>query len=410
MSFKPPILGNEPRSVARRRTLCAGAAALCCGSTVLIGCESFQSDPKQEARLAWDAQRAALKYEQASADLYRGRVGDAIHLAGEAVTLSPTQPAHGELLARAYIAHGDHNAARRVLETLRESHPQFAAAAYLLGTIFERQRDWDRAVDAFRQAVALEPDVLEHLLAFAQAVAQRGDAIEAMRILRDQLERFGSDAAYHLARAELAREAGELAAACDSYGRALALGIDDPPTRRSLALCLHWLGRHREALLQLEPLVLDQPSPDQFIMSAYAASLLATRQFRHAADWLQRFTTQRPTAGSLWLLLARTHEILHERDDAIAAARRATSFLPDSAEAHVVLAALLLADRNPREAERVIRLALALDDSKVEALLVHGRVYERLGDRAAAGESYRLALQLDPEHALATQLLSRLTE
>ena len=150
MMLAPPIVAHERPFVARRRKLCAGAVALCCGSAVLIGCESFQSDPKQEARLAWDAQRAALKYEQANADLYRGRVGDAIHLAGEAVALSPTQPAHGELLARAYIAHGDHNAARRVLETLRESHPEFAEAAYLLGTIFERQRDWDGAVDASR--------------------------------------------------------------------------------------------------------------------------------------------------------------------------------------------------------------------------------------------------------------------
>ena len=376
---------------------------------VWIGCESPGPGYKEQARTAWDTQRAALKYELASTELKQGRADKALSLAREAVGLSPQQPGHAELLARVYIALGDFNTARNILHNIQIEHPDSGSAAYLLGTIYEREQDWERAIEAYTWAVDVCPYNLDYRIALAQVTAQAGSSTVATSILTENSEQFTSDPKYHLAYADLCQQTSNLAEACAAYRRVLLLGYDDPEVRASLGLCLYWSGRTREALEILEPLVKQIEQPESAVMCAYAGCLLMRGEASRAADWLVRFTGQRSDVAESWLLLAQARSALGDSNGAVAAAGRAVRLSPRSPEVLSMAATAYLAAGEISVAEQSVQQALEIDPDNLTALLIHGRLCEQRGDAQAAAVAYRAAWNLEPSDFIAG-LLARLEE
>lgn len=395
-------------SVVRGRSAARLAAAAAI-TLALLGCQSPGPTDKEQARQAWDDHRAALKYELASAELRQGRVDKALPLACEAVGLSPQQPAHVELLARTYMAKGDFRAARNVLRSLQTAHPDSAPAAYLLGTIYERERRWDLAIESYTRAVQASPDDLDYRIALAQAVAETSDSDKALGLLEEVYGQFASEPRYHLACAELCRCGGHVEKACAAYRCVLRLGVDDTAVRSSLGLCLYWAGRPEEAIDYLGPLVRESPEPEPAVMCAYAGCLLSTGEVQLAADWLNRFTSQRPDNGQLWLLLAQARSALDDWDGATMAVSRALRLGPGSPEGLTVAAAVHLATGDIDQAAATITEALRLDPQNVEVLLLYGRVCEHRGDCSTAAEAYRTAWELEPSDFVA-ELLARVED
>ncbi|MBU0639303.1 MAG: tetratricopeptide repeat protein [Planctomycetes bacterium] len=394
--------GPTQQAVSRPLAVFAGL-----GAAIFVGCQASQPTPRAEAQRAWDGQRAALKYELAEAELQHGRTGQAITLAREAVGLSPVQPGHAQLLARAYLAQGDPAAAYNVLTSLRRTHPQFAEAAYLLGVVHERQQRWDRAIAEFSAAVRIRPDVLDYRIALAQALTAAGNTAAATATLAEAEDRFEAEPLYQLACAELYRQAGLLEPACLAYERALQLGINDAAAQQALGLCQYWLGNHEAAQDYLEPIVLREKSPSLAVMSAYAGCLFAQGHLQPAADWLTRFTAQCPDGGPLWLLLARVQHAQGDLAAAADSARQATRLMPQAPEAFLVLAAICLDNEQLAEAERAVQRVLARTPRDIEALLLAGRICQRRGTNEQAGAAYRSVLALDPGHQLASELLAQ---
>ena len=143
--MRPCAMNLSGRTIAA-----AGMVALL---TALGACQSAGPTAKERAQQSWNDQRAALKYELASAELVTGRVNKALSLAREAIGLSPEQPGHAELLARVYMAKGDFAAARNVLLRVQARNPEFAPAAYRLGAVYEREQRWPRAIEAYGETV-----------------------------------------------------------------------------------------------------------------------------------------------------------------------------------------------------------------------------------------------------------------
>lgn len=372
------------------------------------GCAAPGPTAREAAETGWNQQRAKLKYELASAELKKGRTSEALTLAQGAVGLSPHDPAHAELLARVYMAKGDFAAARDVLLAVRRSAPGTANAAYVLGTIYEREQRWADAIREFETAASLRPELLSCRLALAAALAQSGAAASAIAALPEADERFGGEPAYHAARAEVYRRLGQLEAACAAYQRALQLGGRDLATRQALGLCLYWLGRHAESLPYLDAVARAELDIDPAAMTAYAGALLATSQPDSAAEWLERFTTSRPELGELWLLLAQARLAIHDVPGAVQAGARALTLLPRSGEALGVVAAVRLAAGDVAGAETCVAQALAIEPADADALLLRGRIGEERGDKAAAAAAYRAALKAEPDNVLARELLAGL--
>lgn len=364
------------RQVQAVTRLLSAIAAFAVAGT-LTGCQTSQTPARELAERDWNGQRAALKSELASAELKRGRVDSAVHLAATAAGLAPRDPAHAEVLARAYMARGDFAAAREVLLLVRKT-AKSAAIDYLLGTVYEREQRWADAIEAFRAAAAAAPDNLAYRLALADTVLQSGDVSAALHLLPADDVRFGSEPEFHAARAALLRRAERIEEACEAYRRALQLGGEDADLRRSLGLCLTWIGRRAEARPHLEAALRSDRAAEPAVMVAYATILLSTGEDRLALQWLRRFTEDRPDVGDLWILLAQAHLAVGDSGGATQAASRALTLMPQSGEALCMAAAAWLAAGQPAKAERLAKDALTLDPQDETARLISSRAAEAL--------------------------------
>lgn len=349
---------------ALRFTIFASAIALS-----PAGCIS-PPPSKQDVHNNWEQQRAALKTELASAELKRGRSDSALQLAQEALGLSPQNPANVELLARTYLAKGDFASARSLLEAARPMHPTAANLAYLLGAVYERERNWALAGASHAEACRIDPAKLEYRIAWAQSLAHGGDSAAAVATMREVEAEFRDQPAYFLTLAEIQRRAGDLGGACDAYRGALQLGYDSPATREALGLCLYWLGRYDEALAHLEPLARSGRELSGALSSAYAGSLLGTHDAARAESWLTVQTRKRLDDAGLWMLLAQARLELDRPSDAVDAARFATRMQPQSVDAWCTLGEALLRGGHRADARDATYRALTIKPDCAEALLL----------------------------------------
>ena len=88
-------------------------------------------------------------------------------------------------------------------------------------------------------------------------------------------------------------------------------------------------------------------------------------------------------------------------EDAIAGVRMATVFHRESARARKMMGSMLLRARRPAEAIEPLSEAIRLDPTSVEALVNLGVAQRDIGDLGAAELSYRKALELAPNDAIA---------
>lgn len=376
---------------------------------IATGCATSEPTIQAEAQQRWDEYRAAVKFELASEKLRGGDPERAIVLAREAGALSPNRPEHAELLAKGYMARGDFSSARRVLDAACRAFSEHGDLHYLMGIVHQRDRDWPGASTAFAAAVSADPTQLDYHIALAQAAAW-SDSAQAIDRLASQAERFDFEALFHLALAELKRDAGDVAGACLAYDRAMALGADDHDTRESIAMCLYQLGRFHRARELLAPLVSALPDAASPLLLPYARCLMETGALRLALTTLERFVDRRPDQAAVWLLLAEARAESGGLEQAVTAANRAATLEPGSADAQLLLTALRLAVGDPAQAVASAGSALEADPKSTEAYVLLGRIFERLHDGTMAIEMYRQAVGIDPEYKIASELLARLTD
>ena len=116
---------------------------------------------------------------------------------------------------------------------------------------------------------------------------------------------------------------------------------------------------------------------------------------------IEALLEQEPGSARLWTLLGRNQILLGRFDAARAALERAAELNPLAADPPLFLAMCMTELGRPGEAERVLRALVARQPQSYRARLTLATVLASRGDRAAAAEQFRRALELNPagEHA-----------
>lgn len=87
------------------------------------------------------------------------------------------------------------------LQVVIEGTEDEAHLHHLLGTVFQQQRDYDRAVDEFRSALRLMPSLREALFALGWTYSLQDNREEARRFLRQYVDNAGAEAPPHYLKA-----------------------------------------------------------------------------------------------------------------------------------------------------------------------------------------------------------------
>jgi tetratricopeptide (TPR) repeat protein len=128
----------------------------------------------------------------------------------QAIRLDPTLPEVHLALAIQLLLHSpDPDAWKQALDELNAElkiNPNSADARYEMGEVYRKHQEPERAIAAFRQALALRPGFVEARLELAKALRQAGRKQEALAALEPV--RNSDEAAVHFLLAQLYRDLG----------------------------------------------------------------------------------------------------------------------------------------------------------------------------------------------------------
>jgi eukaryotic-like serine/threonine-protein kinase len=266
--------------------------------------------------------------------------------------------------------------------------PADAEALVHRGWLFTLQKQWPEAIVDLEGRLRLRPDDPDACWLLAEAYRETGDATGALSAFSRLLER-AEDHDARFWHGFLAQLLARPRVAADDFRRVLAVDPDRDPARYRRAKALTRLGRHREALADLEILIPKSPrDPALFDLRATVRDALGDREQARA---------DREKAGSLlpndsnalneqaWILA--TGPIMqrdHER--AVALARRAVALAPVEQVFLNTLGVALY--RTGQDAEAIPILKRSLEAGKGEFdgfdLFFLAMAHHRLDHRAEA--------------------------
>lgn len=264
------------------------------------------------------------KYEDAIARFKEAAAGDSIS------ARSVTRPQQVRR-ASGHLRLGELDAALVQLKTAVAAAPADAESHRLLGVAYRADEQYGESADAFRAAIRLNRRDERSLIALADVLIAARKSSDAQRALEDATETIAESGQAHY----------------------------------NLGRLYQALGRHRDALLELERAIQIQPIVG--LSTLYQA--VGVVHFRETSF-----------------------------DMAIAAQAKRIELNPNDALAHRALGELYIQQDRHDEALAEFIAALLIDPRNADAYAAVAQLHQRLGRYADAIEASQRALALDPAH------------
>ena len=266
-------------------------------------------------------------------------------------------------------------------------------AHFVLGNLFVKREDWDGAIGAYREALALDPEYKSAILGLADAYRLAARYEEAAAGYRRLLELDPNDnkAFYHLAEIHAARE--EYEDALEVLAGLEATGEERAPARNLKGQCLLSLGRLDEAEAELRRAL----EMDDQLSDAWYNLALVFEERGDGSRAIEAYETRLAMAPKDFrshFNVAKLYGALGDPDRMEASFRAALEHNDQFAVGHLYLAKLLLDRGELAEAEETALRGLALQPEPEMAPLGHfvlADIYNRQGRTADAQREVRRA-------------------
>ena len=306
--------------------------------------------------------------------LQADRPADAVPLLRRIVLEQPHYPEGSILLAEAQESAGAPDAAAETLTNLLDDQPQFFRGHVQLAELFEHQRRWGQAADAWGKVQALNTRNTEVGARRATALVNAGRSAEARDVLTAALKLAPNDVRMTFMLAQAQRDAGDLDAA-EATARALRTAHpDDVRATYLLGQMLDARGRHQDIVDLLKPEIERQRvakaknSQIAMLMGSEGLALQQLRRYDEAVAVFREAIGQAPDEPIRHVLLIQGYSAAGRHKEALEAAEKArVSFPQDTTVLYQLGAALDRAGRRP-DAEQMFRDVIARDPLDAGAL------------------------------------------
>ncbi len=350
-------------------------------------------------------------------------------------------------LARLYTEQGDPNRAIKVLNNLPEDD-KTGKTEFVLGASYERLKDTQHAIEAYKKALELEPDNLDTERALAKTLLNDNQFAAALSAYQDIASGDPTDPDAYLHISEIQRRQGNYEEALTTLKKAKALVSDSLEINFNEGLIDDSLGRYDDAVLIFEKLVADSEHPTgqysdseksnrslflerlailyreqnkidkaiatyqkmadlggEFASHAYESEVDTYRdvhQYDKATQAAREAIEKLPKQRGMKLMLANQLADTGHVDEGIAMARSMLNKTPSDLEVYRQLANIYTRLRRWKDASDAIDQAEQLStrtDDKFYIAFLRGTLFERqkLYDQAEA--EFRRALSLDPTNS-----------
>ncbi|MDP9269117.1 MAG: tetratricopeptide repeat protein [Acidobacteriota bacterium] len=364
----------------------------------------------------------------------------------QAVKLDPQSEEAVIGLAYLYGEEGDNARAVATLNAVPDKSGKIWAA---MGVTYEQQKEYKKAVAAFKQAVAYDHDNLDAQRGLAQNLLNDNQSQAALEQYKQIAEADPQDAQTFLRIAEIYRRTGKFDLALDSLKKAEALVQDSLDVPFNIAMVYEAQGRYDEAVATLQKLLdktakgsyssgeatnravflerlgaiyreqnKTQPAVDTFRKlldlgdeNASRGYQLIIETYRDAKQWEQATAIAReavqklPKDRGLRLILDGQLADSGQADQAIADVKSQIkgNANPEDRELYTTLSTIYQRLRRWKEAEDALDQAEKLSTKREEKdyiLYMRGALYERQKKYDAAEDMFKRILAADPHSAM----------
>jgi tetratricopeptide (TPR) repeat protein len=327
-----------------------------------------------------------------------------------AVGLAPRDVPAKIRFADLELEQGNVENAEILYEEARDLNASLAAVEYGLGRSAAEQRDFQRAVEFFKKALAMQPGASVVHYHLGQAYRQLGSVDEAryhlsqsgqVRVampdpLMQDLTALMIGASPYLTRGNAALREGRFVAGAAEYRRAVEVDPANLRARQSLGSVLVRLGDQEGALKQFEAAV--NLAPENARAQSDLGVLLADLgDTERAVQHLRLAVELEPALEKAQLNLANNLIKIGRLDEAVSTYRQLLEVDPSNLEARSRLGTALAQSGRLDEGIAELRLVAERDPGNARARLNLGVALAENGDLRGAIEEHLAVLQLNPD-------------
>ncbi len=371
----------------------------------------------------------------------------------DAVKIQPDSEEAVSTLAYLYNEEGDSSRALQVLSAI----PPASRTAKLysaLGYTYEQQKDYKKAIDAYRHAIDLDHDNLDSVRGLAQNLMNDGQTDAALDQYKIIADADPSDAQTYMRIAEIDRKNGRFDQALEALKKANGIVPDSLELQYNIAIVYEAQGKYDDSIALLEQLLTktdhadgsysvpeknnrsvflerlgtvyrednkNQAAVDTFrkmlplgddnAIRGYQQIIETYRdnkQWQLATDTAEEAAKKFPSDRSLQMVAASQQADMGQPDAAIAQVKSMLKGTGEDRDVYIALAQMYSRLKRWDDAEASINKAIELSprqEDKDYAIFVAGSIYERQKKYDLAEEAFRKVLANDPKNAMALNYL-----
>jgi len=233
-----------------------------------------------------------------------------------------------------------------------------AVAEAALGVNWAQRANYREAIQAYKRAIAIDPDLPGIYLNLGLAWFKLGNFHEAIAAFEKENKKAPSDRLATL-----------------------------------LGMSYFGLARYREAAERLKPLAGEQPGNAE-LSYLLAKCYLWSGQYSEAMGLFKSLLNRNPNSAAVHMLLGEALDANYRTYDAIAEFEAAAKVAPTQPDVHFGLGYLYCKQKRYDDAEREFRQELKTNPKNAQALAFLGDALMKMGRKEAALESLKNAIQL----------------
>jgi len=361
--------------------------------------------------------------------------------------LDPSSEEAVSALALLYTDENDYNRAAQVLSSVPDAS-RSAKLYSVLGYTYEQQKEYKKAIDAYRKAVDLDHDNLDAIRGLAQNLLNDGQTDAALEQYKVIADANPEDAQTYLRMAEIYRKEGKFDEALDSLKRAQSMVQDSMEVQFGFAEVYQAEGRYDDAVQSLQDLLKKTEKPDgnysqseksnravflermgvayrddsnetqaletfrkmltlgddnaergyQQIIDTYREA----KQWQQATDAAKEAVDKLPNDRGLKMVYAAQLADMGEADEGLQQVRSLLKGNPDDRDVYITLAQMNSRLKRWSDAEAALDKAEQLstrEEDKEYVEFLRGSTYERQKKYEQSEEVFRKVLANDPQNA-----------
>jgi tetratricopeptide (TPR) repeat protein len=305
------------------------------------------------------------------------------------VKLAPGSEDAITALALLYNEEGDAQKAAATLKSVPES-ARSAKLYLVLGETYNQQKDYKDAIEAFRQAIALDRDNLDAIRGLAESLLNDGQPEKALEQYKIIADANPEDARSYVRMGEIYRRQGKLDLALENLKKAQSMVQDSEQVSYDLATIYQTQGRYDEAIQTLEALLKKTEKPDGkyppeelenrgIFLERLGSAYLDNHNEQGAIETFQKMLTLgNDNAERGYGAMVDTYRESKEWQKATDAAREASEKLPNSRRLKMVYASQLADMGQPDTAIQQVKALLKGTPDDREVYVALANMYSRL--------------------------------